>query len=118
MEIVLYAQLALAKVQQGGRGDGFLSLKELNGKRQAMLLRYERLYGTYSGHVENLRRVWEKRIPPARLRSHFSKITRKIRQAVPGNIEVSFYEVTGKGQYGDTRYGLLLLPEQIDIHEA
>jgi hypothetical protein len=38
MEIVLYTQLAQARVQQMGRGDGFLSLKELNGKRQAMLL--------------------------------------------------------------------------------
>jgi CRISPR-associated protein (TIGR02584 family) len=118
MEIVLYAQLALAKVQREGRGDGFLSLKELNGKRQAMLLRYERLYGTYSGHVENLRQVWEKRIPPARLRSHFSKITRKIRQAVPGNIKVSCYEVTSKRRYGATSYGLRLVPERIEVHET
>ncbi len=118
VEIVLYTQLALAKIQQVGRGDGFLSLKELNGKRQEMLLRYERLYGAYSGHVENLRQAWEKSIRPARLRSHFSKITRKIRQAVPGNIEVSFYEVTSKRRYGATRYGLRLLPERIEVHET
>jgi CRISPR-associated protein (TIGR02584 family) len=118
VEIVLYTQLALAKIQQVGRGDGFLSLKELNGKRQEMLLRYERLYGAYSGHVENLRQAWEKSIRPARLRSHFSKITRKIRQVVPGNIEVSFYEVTSNRRYGATRYGLRLLPERIEVHEA
>jgi len=118
VEIVLYTQLALAKIQQVGRGDGFLSLKELNGKRQEMLLRYERLYGAYSGHVDNLRQAWEKSIRPARLRSHFSKITRKIRQAVPGNIEVSFYEVTSKRRYGATRYGLRLLPERIEVHET
>ena len=67
MEIVLYTQLALAKIQQGGRGDGFLSLKELNGKRQEMLLRYERLYGAYSGHVEDLRQAWEKSIPSSKV---------------------------------------------------
>jgi CRISPR-associated protein (TIGR02584 family) len=118
LEIVLYAQLAQARIQQMGRGDGFLSLKELNGTRQAMLLRYERLYGVYSGHVENLRQSWEKRIRPARLRPHFSKITRKIRQAVPSNIEVSFYEVTSERRYGATRYGLRLPPELIELHEA
>lgn len=118
MEIVLYTQLALAKMQQVGRGDGFLSLKELNSKRQAMLLCYERLYGAHSGHVENLRQAWEKRIPPARLRSHFSKITRKIRQAVPGNIEASFFEVTSERRYGATRYGLRLPSERIEVHEA
>jgi CRISPR-associated protein (TIGR02584 family) len=118
MEIVLYTQLALTKMQSVGRGDGFLSLKELNGKRDEMLRRYERLYGAFSGHVENLRQAWEKRIRPARLRSHFSKITRKIRQAVPGNIEVSFYEVTSNPSYGATRYGLRLPPERIEVHEV
>jgi hypothetical protein len=118
VEIVLYTQLALAKIEHVGREEGFLSLKELNGKRQEMLLRYERLYGAYSGHVENLRQAWEKSIRPARLRSHFSKITRKIRQAVPGYIEVSFYEVTSKRRYGATRYGLRLLPERIEVHET
>jgi CRISPR-associated protein (TIGR02584 family) len=118
MEVVLYTQLALAKMQQGGLGDGFLSMKELNGKREAMLRRYEQLYGAYSGHVENLRLAWEKRIPPARLRSRFSKISRKIRQAVPDSIEVESYVVTSDRRYGATRYGLRLPPERIELREA
>jgi len=118
MEIVLYTQLALAKMQREGRGDGFLSVRELNGKRDAMLRRYERLYGPYSGHVENLRQAWEKRIPPARLRSRFSKISRKIRQAVPRNIDVESYVVTSDRRYGATCYGLRLPPERIDVREA
>ena len=118
MEIVLYTQSALAKIQQEGRGDGFLSVRELNGKREAMLRRYEQLYGAYSGHVENLRRAWEKRIPPARLRSRFSKISRKIRQAVPDSIEVESYLVSSDRRYGATRYGLRLLPERIELREA
>jgi len=118
MEIVLYTQLALAKMQREGRGDGFLSVRELNGKRDAMLRRYEQLYGPYSGHVENLRQAWEKRIPPARLRSRFSKISRKIRQAVPRNIDVESYVVTSDRRYGATCYGLRLPPERIDVREA
>jgi CRISPR-associated protein (TIGR02584 family) len=118
MEIVLYAQLALARIQREGRGDGFLSVKELNGKREAMLGRYEQLYGAYSGHVENLRQAWEKRIPPARLRSRFSKISRKIKQAVPGGIEVERYVVSSDGGYGATRYGLRLPPERIELRDA
>jgi len=117
MEIVLYTQLALAKMQQEGRGDGFLSVKELNGKRDAMLRRYEQLYGAYSGHVENLRQAWEKRIPSARLRSRFSKISRKIKQAVPDSIEVERYVVSSDGRYGATRYGLRLPPEWIEVLE-
>ena len=118
MEIVLYTQLALAKIQQEGRGDGFLSVKELNGKREAMLRRYEQLYGAYSGHVENLRQAWEKRISPARLRSRFSKISRKIKQAVLGSIEVERYVVSSDGRYGATRYGLRLPPERIELREG
>jgi hypothetical protein len=118
LEIVLYTQLALAKIQQEGRGDGFLSVKELNGQREAMFRRYEQLYGAYSGHVENLRQAWEKRIPPARLRSRFSKISRKIKQAVPGSIEVERYVVSSDGGYGATRYGLRLPPERIELREG
>jgi CRISPR-associated protein NE0113 (Cas_NE0113) len=118
LEIVLYAQLTLARIQQMGRGDGFLSLKELNTRREAMLLCYERLYGAYSGHVENLRQAWEKRIPPARLRSRFSKINGKIRQAVPRNVQVALYIVTSDRRYGATRYGLRLLPGRIQLQEA
>ena len=118
MEIVLYTQLALATIQREGRGDGFLSVKELNGKREAMLRRYEQLYGAYSGHVENLRQAWEKRIPPARLLSRFSKICRKIKQAVPGNIDVERYVVSSAGRYGATCYGLQLPPERIEVREA
>jgi hypothetical protein len=118
MEIVLYTQLTLAKMQREGRGDGFLSVRELNGKRDAMLRRYEQLYSPYSGHVENLRHAWEKRIPPARLRSRFSKISRKIRQAVPRNIDVESYVVTSDRRYGATCYGLRLPPERIDVREA
>jgi CRISPR-associated protein (TIGR02584 family) len=118
LEIVLYARLALAKVQQVGRGDGFLSLKELNGKREAMLVRYEGLYGAYSGHVENLRHAWEKGIPPARLRSRFSKINGKIRKAVPGNVQVARYLVASDRRYGATRYGLHLPPERIELQDA
>jgi CRISPR-associated protein (TIGR02584 family) len=116
LEIVLYAQLAIARAQRMGRADGFLSMKELNSQRAAMLTRYEQIYGSYSGHVENLHHAWEKGIPPARLRSHFAKIKRKIRHAVPGHVEVSFYEVTSGG-YGTTRYGLHLPPERITVHE-
>jgi hypothetical protein len=118
LEIVLYAQLALAKGQQEGRGDGFLSLKELNGKRDAMLRRYEALYGAYSGHVENVRQAWVKRIPPARLRSHISKINGKIRRAVPDGIDVASYIIASEGRYGATRYGLRLPPERIELQEA
>ncbi|HXH13073.1 MAG TPA: CRISPR-associated ring nuclease Csm6 [Alphaproteobacteria bacterium] len=118
MEIVLYTQLALAKMRREGRGDGFLSVKELNGKRDAMLRRYQQLYGPYSGHVENLRQAWEKRIPPARLRSRFSKISRKIRQAVPRSIDAESYVVTSDRRYGATCYGLRLSPERIDVRET
>ena len=118
VEIVLYTQLALANVQQVGREDGFLSLKELNGKRDEMLRRYERLYGAYSGHVDNLRQAWEKAIPRAGILSRFSKINRKIRQAVPDSVDVALYVVTSARRYGATRYGLRLSPERIELQEA
>ena len=118
VEIVLYTQLALANVQQVGREDGFLSLKELNGKRDEMLRRYERLYGAYSEHVDNLRQAWEKAIPRAGLLSRFSKINRKIRQAVPDSVDVALYVVTSARRYGATRYGLRLSPERIELQEA
>jgi hypothetical protein len=118
LELVLYAQLALARVQQLGRGDGFLNLKELNGRRAAMLLCYEGLYGAYSGHVENLRQAWEKHIPPARLRSRFAKINGEIRQAVPRNVPVKLYLVTSERLYGATRYGLPLPSERIEFLET
>jgi CRISPR-associated protein (TIGR02584 family) len=116
LDIVVYAQLALAKGM--GRGDGFLSLRELNGQRDAMLRRYEAMYGAYSGHVENLRQAWAKRIPPDRLRSRFSKINRKIRQALPGSIDVAFYLIASDRRYGATRYGLPLPAERIVVQEA
>jgi CRISPR-associated protein (TIGR02584 family) len=117
-EIVLYAQLALARKQQASGGDGFLSLKELNSKREEMLQRYERLYGAYSGHVENLRRAWEKRIPPARLRSRISKINGKIRRAVAGKVQIGEYLVTSERRYGGTRYGLCLAAQRIELRDA
>jgi CRISPR-associated protein (TIGR02584 family) len=118
MEIVLYTQLALAKMQKEGHGDGYLSVKELNARREAMLRRYQQFYGPYSGHVENLRQAWEKRIPPERLRSRFSKINRKIRQAVADGIDVESYVVSSNGRYGATRYGLRLPPERIEVREV
>lgn len=118
LEIVLYAQFALAKLQLAGRNKGFLSLKELNSQRDAMLRRYEGLYTTHSGHVENLRQAWAKRISPTRLRPHLSKINGKIRRTVPDGIDVASYMIASERSYGATRYGIHLPPECIEVQEA
>jgi hypothetical protein len=117
MELVFYVQLAQAKVERVGRGDGFLGLTELDGLRGAMLRRYERLYPPYSGHVENLRQAWKEGIPPERLRSIRANINRKIRQAIPDTAQAEFYAVTSERHYAATRYGLLLAAERIELRE-
>jgi hypothetical protein len=41
VELILYAQFSLARVRQAERGDGFLSLDELDGMRDELLQRYD-----------------------------------------------------------------------------
>jgi len=117
LELVLYAQLARARVEQAGRGDGFLTLAELDAMRDAMLRRYEGLYGPYSGHVEALRARWKEGIPPPNLRSHFAAIKQKIQAAILDSVRASFYQVTSERRYAGTRYGLTLPPEKIEVWE-
>jgi len=120
VEIVLYAQLAQAKMQtvHTGLAGGFMSLDDLDGMREAMLQRYERVYGAFSERVEALRRTWKERIPPESLRSHVSTINRKIRRAVSDEAQAAFYIVDSEGEYGATRYGLRLHPGSIELREG
>ena len=67
----------------GGRGDGFLSLDDIESLQDQLLRRYEQLYGRDSGRVDTLRRKWETGFPRDSVRSHFANITRKIEAAVP-----------------------------------
>lgn len=117
IELVLYAQFAAARMQRQGSAEGFLSLADLDGLRPAMLRRYSRLYGPYSGRVEALEKKWEEYIPPEGFQMHRSKINKKIREALDEGTDASFYLITGQGGYGATRYGLLLLPKLIDLQE-
>jgi CRISPR-associated protein (TIGR02584 family) len=117
IELVLYIQLALARVQQGEAGDGFLSLDDIEGLQDELLRRYEQLYGRESGRVDALRRKWATGFPRDSVRSHFANIKRKIEAAVPDRLQASFYTVDSQGPYGATCYGLRLPPEKIDIRE-
>jgi CRISPR-associated protein (TIGR02584 family) len=117
IELVLYAQFAEARMRRLGREGGFLSLPDLDGLRPAILRRYSRLYGPYSGRVEALERMWEECIPPEGFRMHRSKINSKIRRALDEGTDPSFYVITRRGEYGATQYGLRLLPELIDLQE-
>jgi CRISPR-associated protein (TIGR02584 family) len=117
IELVLYTQLALARVQQGEGGDGFLSLDDIEGLQDEMLRRYTQLYSRESGRVDALRRKWATGFPRDSVRSHFANIKRKIEAAVPDRLQASLYTVDSQGPYGATRYGLRLRPENIDIQE-
>ncbi len=117
IELVLYTQLALARVQQAERGDGFLSLDEIESLQDELLRRYEQLYGRDSGRVDALRRKWTTGFPRDSVRSHFANIKHKIEAAVPDRLQASLYTVDSQGPYGATRYGLRLPPEKIDIQE-
>jgi hypothetical protein len=117
MELVLYAQLARAKVQQAERGDGFLSLDDLDGMRDELLRRYAQFYAMHSGRVDALRRQWNTGLPRDSVRSHFANINRKILEAVPDRSQAQFYMVDSEGQYGATRYGLRLPLEKIEHRE-
>jgi hypothetical protein len=55
-ELVPYTQLALARVQQGQGGDGFLSLYDIEVLQDEVLRRCEQMYGRDSGRVDALRR--------------------------------------------------------------
>jgi CRISPR-associated protein (TIGR02584 family) len=116
LEIVLYAQFALARRQRQGE-DGFLSLDELDALRGTMLQRYRQLYGEHSGHVEALQRLWREGIPPDRLRSHLSNLKRKVKRKLGDRPQTSYYVVTSKGPYGATRYGLQLPAELIELRD-
>jgi CRISPR-associated protein (TIGR02584 family) len=117
IELVLYTQLALPRIQQGQDGDGFLSLDDIEGLQDELLQRYTQLYGRESGRVEALRRKWATGFPRDSVRSHFANIKRKIEAAVPDRLQASLYTVDSQGPYGATRYGLRLRPENIDIQE-
>jgi len=117
IEIVLYTQLALARVEQGEGGYGFLSLDDIEGLQDELLQRYERLYGRDSGRVDALRRKWATGFPRDSVRSHFANINRKIKAAVPERLQASLYTVDSQGPYGATCYGLRLRPMKIDIQE-
>jgi hypothetical protein len=117
VELVLYAQLAMARRQQAGRGNGFLSLDELDSMQDELLRRYERLYARNSERVKTLRQKWTTGFPRDSVRSHFANINRKIREAVPDRSEALLYMVESEGEYGATRYGLRLPPEKMEIRE-
>lgn len=116
LQIVLYAQFALARKKRFGE-EGFLRLDEMDDMHEEILRRYQDLYGPYSGHVENFRRAWGQRIPPERLRSIRASINHMLRQAMLDNAQAELYMVTSKRRYAGTRYGLLLPPERIELRE-
>lgn len=117
VELVLYAHLASSRIKPAAGGKGFLSLDEIDGRREELLQRYERLYGMYSGRVDALRKKWATGIPRDSVRSHFANINRKIREVVPDRSQAQFYMVDSEGGYGATCYGLRLPPEKIEIRE-
>src|SRR5262249_51428027 len=58
LETVLYTHFAHMRVQHAGRGDGFITLDELDEARQLLIQRYTSFYGAQSGRVSNLHTQW------------------------------------------------------------
>jgi hypothetical protein len=85
--------------------------------RDILLQRYERLYGQHSEHVAALRRRWQNGIAPESLRQHFAKINRRLQTHLPNREQMLYYRVDSQGQYGETRYGLRLPPDKIELRE-
>src|SRR5262245_33703738 len=119
LQVVLYAQLAHLRVRQNQhrQGDGFVTLNDLDAMRDILLQRYERLYGQYSERVAAQRRRWQNGIAPESLRQHFAKINRKLQTHLPNGEQMLYYRVDSQGQYGETRYGLRLPPDKIELRE-
>lgn len=119
LQVVLYAQFAHTRVQQNQhrQGDGFVTLNDLDAMRETLLERYERLYGQHSERVAALRRRWHNGIASESLRQHFAKINRRIQTHIPNRAQAMYYQVESQGQYGETRYGLRLPPEKIELRE-
>jgi len=119
LQVVLYAQLAHLRVRQTQhrQGDGFVTLDDLDAMREILLQRYERLYGQHSERVAALRRRWQNGIAPESLSQHFAKINHKLQTRLSNREQILYYQVESQGQYGETRYGLRLPPEKIDLRE-
>jgi CRISPR-associated protein (TIGR02584 family) len=118
LEVVLYTQLVLAKIEHAERENGFVSLDELDGWRDELLQRYEQLYSGHSERVVMLRKKWATGMPRDSVRSHFANINQKIRKVVPDRSQAQFYVVDSKGPYGATCYGLHLSSEKIEVRET
>jgi CRISPR-associated protein (TIGR02584 family) len=117
LEFVLYAHLGQLRRQSAPDrdGDGFVTLAELDEKRHELLQRYARLYSSSSGRVEALRKQWARAFPRDSIRSHFANINRKLQHIIPDVTHALFYRVSSEGAYGNTRYGLRLPAEKIEI---
>jgi hypothetical protein len=117
LEFVLYVHLVQLRRQSAANreDDGFVTLAELEEKRDELLQRYARLYSSSSGRVEALRRQWARAFPRDSIRSHFANINRKLQHAIPDVTHALFYRVSSEGAYGNTRYGLRLPAEKIEL---
>jgi CRISPR-associated protein (TIGR02584 family) len=120
LPFVLYAKLAQLRRHPppGQGGDGFVSLAELETRREALLQHHARLYQPHSGRVEALRRQWARDFPRDSVRSHFANINRMLQQAIPDVMQRSYYQVSSVRAYGNTRYGLRLPPEKIELRDG
>jgi CRISPR-associated protein (TIGR02584 family) len=120
LEFVLYSQLAQSRLRsvQPERDDGFVTLDELENMQEALLQRYESLYGPHAERVAMLRKKWAQGMPWDSVRSHFANINRKISTTIPDVAQAVFYRISSERLYGRTRYGLRLPPGKIVLREA
>jgi hypothetical protein len=112
----LHLQQAAQKSPKGS--DGFVTLAELEERRDNLLQHHARLYQPHSGRVEALRRQWARGFPRDSIRSHFTKINRTLQRTIPDVTQRAFYQVSSDRSYGNTRYGLRLPPGKIELREG
>lgn len=97
--------------------DCFLQITDISNKRgmEAILKDYEKIYGHYSGHVENFKRTWKDGIDPAKLRSDISKINKDIRESLNDETLSTLYTIAAVKKYAATRYGVRVEKRKIGV---
>jgi len=83
----------------------------------AMVADYRKLYGPFSGRVEEFLKHWEGKggIDPDTLRQNISKINKTLRENLQDETLHPYFTITAVGKHGSKRYGVRVEKSKISI---
>lgn len=99
----------------------FLAVSELSKRKafEAMLADYRKIYGEFSGRVEELQRHWEGKggMEADTLRQNISKINKFLKEEIQDERMLPYCLISAIGKHGTKRYGVRAEKSKIVIEE-